>query len=117
MLNLLSMCAAECRSDDQNSKLLIWPHASFLDGSAAANSPGVYSFSVIDSLIAQAQSAFPKLASVTMVGHSAGGQSLQASGPCTVQIFSLSSPMHLHATSQDLQGIAGSHYTICRLHA
>ncbi|CAK0785105.1 hypothetical protein CVIRNUC_008311 [Coccomyxa viridis] len=65
------------RSDNQNTKLLIWPHASFLNGSAAANSPGVYSFSVIDSLIAQAQSAFPRLASVTMVGHSAGAQSLQ----------------------------------------
>ena len=82
-LHLLSICAIDCRSDSENSKVLIWPHASFLNGSAAANSPGVYSFTIIDSLIAQAQSAFPKLASVTMVGHSAGGQSLQVASPYT----------------------------------
>ena len=106
MLYLLSMCAAECRSDNQNSKLLIWPHASFLNGSAAANSPGIYSFSVIDSLVAQAQSAFPKLTSVTMVGHSAGGQSLQVGGPCTMHLYK---PLKPNASSYHLSGFLGNH--------
>lgn len=95
MLHLPSMFAAQCRSDNEASKLLIWPHASFLNGSAAANSPSIYSFSVIDGLIAQAQTAFPNLTSVTMVGHSAGGQSLQVGGPCTMHLLSPSSSMHL----------------------
>ena len=108
MLHLLSMCAAECRSDNQNTKLLIWPHASFLNGSAAANSPGVYSFSVIDSLIAQAQSAFPRLASVTMVGHSAGAQSLQVGGSCTMHLASFQ-PLKPNASAHHLSGFLGDY--------
>ena len=117
MLHLLSMCAAVCRSDNQNSKLLVWPHASFLNGSAASNSPGVYSFSVIDSPIAQAQSAFPKLASVTMVGHSAGEQSLQVGGSCTMHILSLSSPRHPPTSFCAFQAFTECHHTMNLLHA
>ena len=94
--------------------MLIWPHASFLNGSAAAHTPGVYSFNVIDSLITQAQSAFPKLASVTMVGHSAGGQSLQVG---SMHLPIPSSPMHLPITLSGFQRVTDSRHTISMLHA
>lgn len=66
----------KCRSDESN--LLIWPHASFLNGSPASNDAyKEYSFSILDSLVALARAASLDLATVTLVGHSAGAQSLQ----------------------------------------
>lgn len=65
--------------DDPTPGNLFWPGNGWIDGMDAASPAALGSFDAIDALIARLSDRrlFPSLASIVLVGHSAGGQFVQ----------------------------------------
>ncbi|KAJ3007571.1 hypothetical protein HKX48_009051 [Thoreauomyces humboldtii] len=67
----------QARTDDPSKTNLFWSGGGWLDGSdSIGKSSNISSFSVIDSMLVQAAVSYPNLTNITLVGFSAGGQTV-----------------------------------------
>ncbi|KAJ3007779.1 hypothetical protein HKX48_008947 [Thoreauomyces humboldtii] len=67
----------QAKTDDPASNSLIWSGDGWLDGSDSVGpSTTISSFTVIDNMLSQAAVSFPNLVNITLVGFSAGGQTV-----------------------------------------